>query len=261
MSEPASAAAAFFANITNKRKQPSQSASPPPLTKETPNQRAKKQRRSKLAEWTTKSPYWELIPKAVPKVAPEAAPEDNNLHTKLYDFFARHVKPVPDKVKMVGNEYAEKRLTGVFKRQAGTFEYSGSVKQADGQWPAEVQQLAEIAFKCLRREEDEAEDEAEAYVDASMWKTCFFNWYRDGSDSLGLHADSDGIDAPIASFSLGESRDFHVRCTATKTTMSRTLKSGDLLIMYPGMQQRYKHGVPARTTAMQGRINVTFRCT
>ena len=81
---------------------------------------------------------------------------------------------------------------------------------------------------------------------------------------MGWHADDEPeIDqrSPIASLSLGASRDFQLRHRHDKgqQTVSINLEDGDLLIMEPGCQQNWHHSIPQRRRIRTMRINLTFR--
>jgi len=88
------------------------------------------------------------------------------------------------------------------------------------------------------------------------------NYYRDGQDSMGWHADDEpelGADPLIASVSFGEPRDFLLRHNARKElTLKLPLPSGSLLLMGKGIQLNWKHSLPKRKYAGP-RINLTFR--
>jgi len=100
-----------------------------------------------------------------------------------------------------------------------------------------------------------------------MLAAVLINYYRDGSDSIAWHADKDGASSTIASFSLGAEREFLIRArpprgqTSVKglETHKLPLADGSLLLMLPGMQDRFHHSLPARKGLNRGRINVTFR--
>ena len=81
---------------------------------------------------------------------------------------------------------------------------------------------------------------------------------------MGWHADDEPeIDQqqPIASLSLGASRDFQLKeRSERKRKVSLSLGDGDLLVMHPGCQQRWIHAVPVRRRLLNARINLTFRC-
>ena len=80
---------------------------------------------------------------------------------------------------------------------------------------------------------------------------------------MGWHADDEPeIDqrAPIASLSLGATRDFQLRHRKTAhLKMSLPLADGDLLVMHPGCQSRWMHSIPQRRKVQSTRINLTFR--
>jgi alkylated DNA repair dioxygenase AlkB len=93
------------------------------------------------------------------------------------------------------------------------------------------------------------------------------NHYRDGSDSMGWHADDEpelGPDAPddvlIASISLGAPRRFvlrHRRRTADKHALE--LGEGSLLVMGGATQRRFQHAIPRTARPVGPRTNLTFR--
>jgi len=89
------------------------------------------------------------------------------------------------------------------------------------------------------------------------------NFYRDGSDGMGWHADDEPeIDqaVPIASVSLGATRRFVLRERrdhARKHAID--LGHGSLLLMPAGMQRDWQHALPKTARAVGERINLTFR--
>ena len=88
------------------------------------------------------------------------------------------------------------------------------------------------------------------------------NRYLDGHDTVGWHCDNEpSIDQnfPIASVSLGATRDFDVRIIKDPKKKKRwALKHRDLLIMKAGSQGLFHHSLPRRSYAGK-RINLTFR--
>jgi alkylated DNA repair dioxygenase AlkB len=89
------------------------------------------------------------------------------------------------------------------------------------------------------------------------------NEYADGDVAMGWHSDDERAlvsDAPIASLSLGATRDFSLRLRtrdAPSTTIA--LEDGSLLIMGGATQRYYQHAVPRRVRCERARINLTFR--
>lgn len=93
------------------------------------------------------------------------------------------------------------------------------------------------------------------------FNSCLGNLYRDGSDSVALHADDEpelGPEPTIASLSLGATRKFQLR-HATAAPIGMTLDDGDLLVMSGPLQREWKHGVPKMASVTEPRVNLTFR--
>ena len=86
------------------------------------------------------------------------------------------------------------------------------------------------------------------------------NLYRNGSDSVGLHADAEREMGPvIASVSLGAERLFRLKRLDGTVVFSERLPHGSLLIMAGQTQKNFKHEVPKEPKILQPRINLTFR--
>lgn len=89
------------------------------------------------------------------------------------------------------------------------------------------------------------------------------NLYRNGSDSMGWHADNEpelGARPLIASLSLGAERRFAI---AHRDGRSRRcaidLAHGSLLLMGGDTQSNYRHALAKTKRAVGPRINLTFR--
>ena len=103
-----------------------------------------------------------------------------------------------------------------------------------------------------------------AYVNLSLPQTGYnavlCNLYRDGKDSVGLHADDEPEMGPvIASVSLGAERLFRLRRKDGSVAFSERLAHGSLLIMAGDTQKNFKHDVPKEPGVTRPRINLTFR--
>ncbi|HRH76498.1 MAG TPA: alpha-ketoglutarate-dependent dioxygenase AlkB [Cellvibrionaceae bacterium] len=88
------------------------------------------------------------------------------------------------------------------------------------------------------------------------------NWYRNGEDYVGWHADDEAELGPnplIASLSLGASRTFSYKHKYQNITGNIQLTSGSLLIMQPSVQHQWQHAVLPEPEITEGRINMTFR--
>ena len=86
------------------------------------------------------------------------------------------------------------------------------------------------------------------------------NLYRNGNDSVGLHADAEPEMKPvIASVSLGAERLFRLKARNGTVAFAERLPHGSLLIMAGQTQKNCKHEVPKEPDVVQPRINLTFR--
>ena len=90
------------------------------------------------------------------------------------------------------------------------------------------------------------------------------NRYRDGADSMGLHADDEpelGPDPTVATLSLGGTRRFVLKPRRAHGGSGHALdvEHGSLLVMGGSCQRHYVHGVPRQSGAVGERISLTFR--
>ncbi|VEU39051.1 unnamed protein product [Pseudo-nitzschia multistriata] len=96
------------------------------------------------------------------------------------------------------------------------------------------------------------------------FNVCLLNFYEDGQQRIGWHADREeiGRTTPIASISLGAPRQFLVRSQTDgrRDRATLQLRSGSLVVMEPVCQTKYLHSVPKEPEVTTGRINLTFRC-
>lgn len=155
-----------------------------------------------------------------------------------------------------GEKLGQPRLTAWFANDnTMAYSYSG-VTQLVQEWTPELLELRQKLEK----------------VTGENYNSVLLNLYRNGQDSVGEHADDEkelGLNAVIASVSLGATRDFVLRqykkATTIKLAPSITYKlsHGSLLVMSGTTQQYWKHSIPKtkvedyKTTG--ARINLTFR--
>jgi alkylated DNA repair dioxygenase AlkB len=86
------------------------------------------------------------------------------------------------------------------------------------------------------------------------------NLYRNGNDSVGLHADAEPEMGPIiASVSLGAERLFRLKRANGEVAFTEHLPHGSLLIMAGATQKNFKHEIPKEPGMAEARINLTFR--
>jgi alkylated DNA repair dioxygenase AlkB len=137
------------------------------------------------------------------------------------------------------------RLTAWYANPGVTYSYSGVTHQAFP-WTSElldIKQRAETAA-------------------GTTWNSLLLNFYRDGQDSIGFHADDEpelGTNPVIGSISLGAVRRFVLKHPASGEKLEFELPHGSLLVMGGTSQHHWRHGVPKTRKPVGPRINLTFR--
>jgi alkylated DNA repair dioxygenase AlkB len=99
-------------------------------------------------------------------------------------------------------------------------------------------------------------------VTGRPFNSVLLNYYRDGRDSMGWHADDEpelGPEPAIASLSLGHPRLFQLRHRHTGARRTLELADGSLLLMAGCTQTHWVHAVTRTAKPVGGRINLTFR--
>ena len=105
---------------------------------------------------------------------------------------------------------------------------------------------------------------AMAYSNLSLpklgYNAVLCNLYKNGNDSVGLHADAEPEMGPvIASVSLGAERLFRLKGKNGTVVFAERLPHGSLFIMAGTTQKNFKHEVPKEPAVALPRINLTFR--
>ena len=88
------------------------------------------------------------------------------------------------------------------------------------------------------------------------------NLYRDGNDSMGLHADDEselGSNPVIASLSLGAERPLIFQNKDKTETKTFDQPHGSLMLIKGATQSAWKHGIRKSKKISEPRINFTFR--
>ena len=96
----------------------------------------------------------------------------------------------------------------------------------------------------------------------SNFNSVLANLYRDGQDSMGLHADDEkelGNEPVISSISLGENRPIIFQNKKTKEKVTFDQPHGSLLVMQGKTQDHWKHAINKSKKIDKPRINLTFR--
>ncbi len=149
-------------------------------------------------------------------------------------------------VRVYGRKHKVPRLTTFIAKEGISYFYSGVLHKAYG-IPIWFQPLLLLVNQTCN----------------TSFNGCLLNFYRNGKDKMGWHSDNESeIDSkmPIASLSLGSTRDFVLRNIESREKYVLPLASGDLLIMKPFSQEFWEHSLPARSRVKSERINLTFRC-
>lgn len=137
------------------------------------------------------------------------------------------------------------RLTAWYADPGILYSYSGVTHQAIP-WTPEL-----VSIK----------QRIEAAADTTF-NSLLLNLYRDGRDSIGMHADDEpelGTNPVIGSLSLGAERKFVLKHPASGERLEFNLAHGSLLVMGGKSQHHWRHGVPKTRLPVGPRINLTFR--
>lgn len=99
-------------------------------------------------------------------------------------------------------------------------------------------------------------------ADCPRFNGILVNYYRDGFHKIGMHSDDEADLDPryVVGLSLGAQRHFDLHHKTNPEDKKRLeLEDGSLVIMGPGCQDKYKHGIPEERKVNQPRISLTFR--
>lgn len=150
-----------------------------------------------------------------------------------------------NRIKIFGKEYDVPRREAYFADPGKSYGYSGK--------SLTLHSWNEALLKLKEKIEQET---------GHKFNACLANYYRDGNDSNGLHADNEpelGRNPVIASLSFGAKRKFRLKHNTTKEVVNFELSHGSLLIMAGECQHYWKHEIPKQKKIVGGRINLTFR--
>ena len=151
-----------------------------------------------------------------------------------------------DDITVFGKTYPQPRLTALYGNEGKPYSYSNIVMQPHP-WNALLQFI---------------KSEIEEIVEENF-TTVLLNYYRDGKDSNGWHADNEkelGRNPVIASVSFGAERSFHLQHNTLKEAKLKiNLEHGSLLVMKGKTQHFWKHQIPKTAKPIGPRINLTFR--
>jgi alkylated DNA repair dioxygenase AlkB len=151
-----------------------------------------------------------------------------------------------DDIKVFNKIHPQPRLTALFGNQGKPYSYSNIIMQPHS-WSMLLKKIKSLV-----------EDKSNA-----NFTTVLLNYYRNGKDSNGWHADNEkelGINPIIASLSFGAERVFQLKHNSIPDLKQNIiLEHGSLLIMKGTTQHFWKHQIPKTAKPIGARINLTFR--
>ncbi|WP_298519937.1 alpha-ketoglutarate-dependent dioxygenase AlkB [uncultured Kordia sp.] len=166
--------------------------------------------------------------------------------TSIFETLLQETPWQQDDIKVFGKVYAQPRLTALYGTNLNTYSYSN------------IEMTPHPLTTTLADLKQKVDQTCEA-----NFTTMLLNYYRDGKDSNGWHADNEkelGTNPVIASLSFGQARFFHLKHRTDKTLKHKLLlEHGSLLLMKGETQHKWLHQIPKTTKQIQGRINITFR--
>lgn len=148
-------------------------------------------------------------------------------------------------ITLFGKEVLQPRLSALYGASGTSYRYSGKTFEAIP-WSGWLEELADQVSEICE----------------TPFNTALLNYYRDGMDSMGLHADNEpelGQNPVIASVNFGATRKMVFRRNSDKHKIELDLHHGDVLIMRGALQHNWKHELPKQKRVEEARLNVTFR--
>jgi len=149
---------------------------------------------------------------------------------RIFEQLKAQIRWRQDVMRFGRREVLQPRLTAWYGDDGKTYVYSG-INNHPLPWTALL-----LALKA------KAEEFAE-----SAFNSVLLNYYRDGGDSVGWHADNEpelGERPVIASLSFGATRTFELRRRTTGNVAKLPLTSGSILVMRGTTQHDWVHRVP-----------------
>jgi alkylated DNA repair dioxygenase AlkB len=170
---------------------------------------------------------------------------DDDAAKYWYERLRSEIEWRPDEVVIFGKHMILSRLHALYGLQEKTYNYSG-IERKTLRWNDILLEIKQSVEACVGK----------------SFNACLVNFYKDGTESMGWHADSESSlvkGGAIVSVSLGAQRKFLFKHKTTKERVVLNLASGSLLEISGLTQQFWKHVLPASKKVKEGRINLTFR--
>jgi alkylated DNA repair dioxygenase AlkB len=187
---------------------------------------------------------WELPDDGIVELSPDFVSQERR--AAAFESLRAEVPFAAKEIVIFGRPVMQPRLTAWIGDAGAVYRYSGTHNEPSP-WPEVLSEL--------RARVSEAA--------AVPFNSVLCNLYRSGTDSMGMHSDSEpelGRNPVIASLSLGAVRRFQLRHRKRKGVgLDLDLPDGSLLVMRGALQHFYRHGVPKQPSIPGERINLTFR--
>jgi alkylated DNA repair dioxygenase AlkB len=168
---------------------------------------------------------------------------------KSNELFQKLITEIPwqqDAITVFGKTHPQPRLTALYGNEGKQYGYSNIIMQPHTWTPLTMFIKNQVEEICQEN-----------------FTTVLLNYYRDGKDSNGWHADNEkelGKNPTIASLSFGAERNFQLKHNLDKNAKQNiVLGHGSLLIMKGTTQHFWKHQIPKTSKIIDSRINLTFR--
>jgi alkylated DNA repair dioxygenase AlkB len=163
----------------------------------------------------------------------------------LFIELSNKINWVNETVIMFGKEITTKRKVAFYADKGIQYTYSQKTKQGLDWIPILNELKLDVEKHTFQK-----------------YNACLLNYYHDGTEGMGWHADNEKEILPnssIASLSLGADRKFSFKHKISKETVSILLENGSLLEMKGTLQSHWLHALPKTTKVLTPRINLTFR--
>lgn len=151
-----------------------------------------------------------------------------------------------DEIMVYGKKYPQPRLTALYGNEEKPYSYSNIVMHPH-HWTSSLEKIKLLVEN----------------ISNVNFTTVLLNYYRDGNDGNGWHADNEkelGSNPIIASLSLGAERNFQLKHNNDASQKKNIiLENGSLLLMKGSTQHFWKHQIPKTKKTIGARINLTFR--
>ncbi len=171
---------------------------------------------------------------------------DNTKADAYFSILKSEINWQQDNITVFGKTYKQPRLTALYANNDKPYSYSNITMHPKPFTEPLLDIKQAVQHKCNHE-----------------FSTVLLNFYRDGNDSNGWHADNEkelGKNPVIASVSFGEARPFHFKHRTLKNERYKIkLGHGSLLVMKGEMQHYWLHQIAKTKQQIGERINLTFR--